>query len=623
LQESQQLMELATEAGELGLWSRDLTSGAFWANAAMRSAFGFPADIELRFDDAIARIHPEDRTRVLEEIERAEAAGLAFQAEYRVRLPHGSERWMLAKGRTMSDPHGRPTRRMGVVLDITERKHAEQALRESEDRFRTVANSAPVMIWTSGPDKLCTFVNNRWTEFTGRKPEQDLGHGWTENIHRDDVDRTFQTYVQAFDARQELTVEYRLRRRDGEYRTVLDHGVPHFMSAGTFLGYIGMCTDITEIKRAQESLDRQRAFLRKVIDVNPNFIFAKDRTGRFTLANQAVAEAYGVTVEDLIGKTDRDLNPRLQEVEFFRRVDLEVMNTLQDRFIPEERFTDARGNVRWLQTVKRPIIGSDGSATQVLGSSTDITQRKKTEIELQRQRAELAHVARVSMMGQLSASLAHELNQPLTAILSNARAGLRFMENDPPDYEELRPILQDIIEANTRAADIIRGMRTFLKKEQEPEFSSVDLAGLISDIMALVHSDAITQDVRISVQLDERLPPVRGDRTQLQQVMLNILLNAFDALKDCPPQERNIKVAVRCESAGAVLVAISDSGAGLSPDDLDRAFQPFYTTKRDGLGMGLSICRSIIEAHGGSLWAENNPDGGATFYFTVPSDIRL
>jgi PAS domain S-box-containing protein len=512
------------------------------------------------------------------------------------------------------------TRRMGAVWDITERKHGEQALRESEDRFRTVANAAPVMIWMSGPDRLCTFFNNRSLDFTGRTVEQELGNGWTHGVHEHDRLRCVQAYEAAFDARQEFRIEYRLRRHDGEYRHVLDHGVPRFTADGILLGYIGTCTDVTDIKRAQESVHEQRAFLRQVIDANPNFIFAKDREGRFTLANKAVADAYGVKPHDLIGKTDTDFNRNAQEVEFFRRMDLEVMNTMRERLIPEERITDAQGNVRWLQTVKVPIVGTDGRGTQVLGASTDITLRKTTEFELQKQRAELAHVARVALLGHLSASVAHELNQPLSAILSNARAGLRFMSHEPPALGELRPILEDIIEANARAAEIIRGMRALLKKDEAPRFQSLDLPRLVTGVVALVHSDAIMQDVRIRLDLDDALPRVRGDRIQLQQVMLNILVNAFDAMRECPSDRRIVEITARREEPARVRVVISDRGPGLSPDALEKIFQPFYTTKPDGLGMGLSICRAIIQAHGGALGAENNPEGGAAFYFTVPVD---
>ncbi|HYA27214.1 MAG TPA: PAS domain-containing sensor histidine kinase, partial [Acidobacteriota bacterium] len=368
---------------------------------------------------------------------------------------------------------------------------------------------------------------------------------------------------------------------------------------------------------AEDELKKERTFLRQVIDVDPNFIFAKDREGRFTLANRAVADAYGTTVENLIGRTDADFNPNGEEVEFFHLKDLEVIDSLQESFIPEETITDAQGNIRWLQTVKRPIIESDGSAKQVLGASTDITRRKETETELREQRAELAHVARISTMGELAASLAHELNQPLTAILSNAQAARRFMTSKPPDLKEVREILEDIVKDNNRAGEVIRRMRAMVKKEQL-EFASLDLASLIRDVVALAHSDAVMQNIHIALDLDDKLPVAWGDKVQLQQVVLNLLLNAFDAMKDCPVNERMVKLRAECDGAGLIQAAVSDRGIGLNGDKRDKIFQPFYTTKGEGLGMGLSICRSIIEAHGGNLWAENNPDRGATFYFTVP-----
>ncbi|HEU4345353.1 MAG TPA: ATP-binding protein [Candidatus Binatia bacterium] len=494
LRESQQLMELAASAGELGLWSRDLTNGKIWANAPMRSLFGFSAQDALRFDDMVTRVHPDDRVRMLSEVANAQAAGLPFQGEFRTVLPNGEQRWVLAKGRITTDSGlGRDQRRLGVALDIT------------------------------------------------------------------------------------------------------------------------------EPKRAEEALEKERSFLRQVIDVVPNFIFAKDRGGRFTLANRAVAEAYGTTVENLMGKTDADFNPNADEVEFFHRMDREVIDTLQERFIAEEHITDAQGRVRWLQTVKRPIIESDGSAKQVLGASTDITRRKETELELQERRSELAHVARISIMGELSASLAHELNQPLTAILSNAQAAARFMTSKPVDLEEVREILQDIVKDNNRAGEVIRRMRALAKKE-ELEFGPLDVANLIREVVTLLHSDAILQNVRISLEVGANLPPARGDRVQLQQVLLNLLLNAFDAMKTCPRSEREVTLRAKRQNANMIEVAVSDRGAGLSQDKLDKIFQPFYTTKGEGLGIGLSICRSIIDAHGGRLWAANNVERGAIFYFTVPLD---
>ena len=215
---------------------------------------------------------------------------------------------------------------------------------------------------------------------------------------------------------------------------------------------------------------------------------------------------------------------------------------MQERFIAEEHITDAR-KIRWVQTVKRPIVESDGSAKQVLGASTDITRRKQAEAQLQEKRAELAHFGRVSVMGELAASLAHELNQPLTAIRSNAQAAIHFLNDSPPQMEDVRIILQDIIRDDARASDVIRRMRALVKKE-EPDFAPLDVASLVRDVVVLMHSDAVIRNVRVSADIAENMPPILGDKVQLQQVMLNILLNAFDAMKDCKPHDLKLKTGL-------------------------------------------------------------------------------
>jgi PAS domain S-box-containing protein len=740
LLESRQFMELATEAGGIGLWVRDVVRGDLWANARMRSLLGFGQQDALGIDDVLARVHPDDRAQVMAVVERAQETGMPFEVEFRTaELPAAPERWIAARGQFMRGPRGRVLRRMGTMIDITERKAAEKRLRESEDNFRRLVESTAAVIWQADMDSwMFTYVGPQAVKLLGHPLEQWYEKDfWVSHIHPEDREAAVDTCLTMSKSAQEFNFEYRMITASGEIVWVHDfvncqhqdgkpthlrglmlditerkraeerfriavEASPHAivmsddqgrialvnaqaeklfgysreellgqsveilvperfrtshpayragflaapqarpMGAGRELfglrkdgsefpveiglspihtpeGLITLTTviDITERKRAAEALEKERSFLRQVIDIDPNFIFAKDREGRFTLANQAVADAYGTTVDRLIGKTDADFNPNREEVELFHRMDLEVIDTLQERFIPEEHVTDARGNVRWVQTVKRPIIESDGSARQVLGASTDITRRRETELQLKEQRAELAHVARISTMGELAASLAHELNQPLTAILSNAQAALRFLNRRPVDLEEVREILQDIVKDNSRAGEVIRRMRALVRKE-ELEFAPVDVASLIRDVVVLVHSDAILQNVKIALQLDDNLPPVRGDKVQLQQVVLNLLLNAFDAMGECLASEREVGLRAERENAGMILVAVSDRGTGLSGDKLDKIFQPFFTTKGEGLGMGLSICRSIIEAHGGRLWAENNPHRGATFYFTVP-----
>jgi two-component system, LuxR family, sensor kinase FixL len=238
--------------------------------------------------------------------------------------------------------------------------------------------------------------------------------------------------------------------------------------------------------------------------------------------------------------------------------------------------------------------------------------------ELQRNRQELAHLTRVSMLGELAASLGHELNQPLTAILSNAQAAQRFMSREPLDLFEMREILSDLVADTNRASEILRRIRALVKKG-ELELAPVSIAGVIGDVALLVHSDAIQRGIRVAIDLETPLPPVRGDKIQLQQVVLNLLLNAFEAM-ECCTVERVVTVSAARDGDERVRVSVRDRGHGLPPALADDLFKPFCTSRRDGLGLGLSISRSIVDMHGGRIWAADNADRGATFSFTLPTD---
>jgi two-component system, LuxR family, sensor kinase FixL len=241
--------------------------------------------------------------------------------------------------------------------------------------------------------------------------------------------------------------------------------------------------------------------------------------------------------------------------------------------------------------------------------------------ELLRNRQQLAHLTRVSTLGELAGSLAHELNQPLTAILSNAQAAQRFLATEPVNLAEVREILHDLVEDNHRASEVIRKIRALVKKG-ELEAAPLSIASVIRDVALLVHSDAIVRGIRVRVVVTPELPPVHGDKVQLQQVVLNLLLNAFDALESCPALDREVAIEVIPEGGDLIRVAVRDGGTGLAGNTLDKLFLPFVTSKRDGLGLGLSISRSIVEMHGGRIWAQNNENRGATFYFTLPTGAR-
>ena len=273
------------------------------------------------------------------------------------------------------------------------------------------------------------------------------------------------------------------------------------------------------------------------------------------------------------------------------------------------------GKIRWIAAQGQCVRGDDGG-TKLIGVSMDISAGKKAELEAVQQRTELAHLARVTTLSELAGSLAHELNQPLTAILSNAQAAQRFMNADPVDMDEVRDILRDIAAEDERASEIISRMRAMMKKG-EAEMKPRDLNTKIREVLMLIHSDLVARNISLSLQLSPRLPLVNGDRVQLAQVLMNLILNGCDAMSASPPGERRLLIQTESEGDDRVRVSVVDHGVGLAPELLELVFEPFYSTKAHGLGMGLAICKSIITAHGGRIWAANNPDRGAAFHFTL------
>ena len=283
----------------------------------------------------------------------------------------------------------------------------------------------------------------------------------------------------------------------------------------------------------------------------------------------------------------------------------------------EFRLSMPDGRLRWISSHGRVEFDATGEPVRIRGASRDITEHKRADLETQLLRQEVAHVGRVTMMGQLASALAHEINQPLGAILRNAEAAELFMHDASPDLDEIRAIVADIRKDDQRAGAVIDRMRGLLKR-QPLDTRTLDVGELVGDVRALVKADAAARQVKLQVDVPGDLPPVRGDRVHLQQVLLNVILNGMDALNGASGRERRIRVIASRNGNQAVEIAVSDTGSGIAADKLAHIFDPFFTTKPNGMGMGLPISRTIIEAHGGRFWAENNASGGATFRFTLP-----
>jgi PAS domain S-box-containing protein len=516
----------------------------------------------------------------------------------------------VTSGQVDGDTPPLATRVSGASIDFTDQKLAEERLRESESRFRTVADSAPVLIWMSGVDKRCTFLNNPWLEFTGRTAEQEMGDGWTEGVHPDDRLGFLKGYVEAFDARQPFTVQYRLRRHDGEYRWISDTGVPRFDSQGTFAGYIGSCLDITERMRAEERV-------RQVFEAAPNAMIMVSDDGTIALVNAQVENVFGYQPWELLDRPVEMLIPeRLRHEHPMHRK--RFVGDPQARAMGAGRLLFGRrkdGSEVPVEISLNPIRTTDGLF--VVASVIDITERQKAEAEAQELRQELAHIARVATMGELTAAIVHELAQPLAAIRITAQAGLRLIAAGKYDAEQAPEILRRIVADDERARRVIENLRSMFQKGKV-ERRPLILNQVLNDVVSVVQRDAERR--RVALVLDLAAPAlwVSGDRVQLQQVVLNLIVNAFDALDEVSDRPRTVTLRTHGVDGQQAQVDVEDSGPGIGAERLGSIFNPFVTSKTGGMGMGLSVSRSIVIAHDGRLWAENGPTGGAIFHVALP-----
>jgi two-component system, LuxR family, sensor kinase FixL len=609
LRQSEERMSLAAEAASLGLWEWEVGRNDVWMTDGGRALLGFTPDERLDYEALTARVHPEDRSARDAAIRGALKTRGEYATEYRVMLPDGRLRWIDARGHCMNGG-GKGTRFLGVSMDATARKQAHDALLESEARFRTMADSAPVMIWMSGTDKLCIFFNKGWLDFTGRLLEQELGNGWAEGVHREDLDGCLEVYVNSFDARCPFTMEYRLRRSDGEYRWVLDSGAPRFAPDGTFLGYIGSCIDITEYKQAQDRF-------RLVVEASPNGIVLVDAQGRIMLVNARAEKLFGYGREELVGQSVELLVPkRFRGEHLALRAGFYAAPAARAIGAGRELFAQRKDGTEFpVEIGISPIQSTEG--TLVLSAIVDITERKQAESDARKNREELAHLSRVAIMGEMAGSLAHELNQPLTGILNNASAGRRFIAKGRAGLPKLDALFEAVVEDGRRASEIIRGIRSMVHKDKQVR-CPLNLNDVITAVLRFVHSDALERHCVLVTECEPELPLVEGDQVQLQQVLLNLIVNAFEAMSETPLAERRVIVRTERESDGRVRVSVRDFGTGLPPGNPERIFEHFFSTKRGGLGMGLAIVRSIIASHEGELVAVNAEDRGTCVYFSLP-----
>jgi PAS domain S-box-containing protein len=373
----------------------------------------------------------------------------------------------------------------------------------------------------------------------------------------------------------------------------------------------GASLDVTKRKMAEEQF-------RLVVEAAPSAIVMVNTEGRIILVNTQAEAVFGYARQELIGQPIEMFVPEgFGSHDMCDRRGYSCDARARPIVAGQELFGRRKdGSEVPIEIGLNPIHTSEGLF--VLASIIDISKRKQAELDAARQRNELAHLSRVTTLGELSGSLAHELNLPLTAILSNAQAAQRFLAHGDANLAEVREILNDIVSEDKRAGEVIRRLRLLLKKG-EVQQHSVGINKVVRDVLKLMRSDLINQKVTVDIELARNLPTVTGDSIQLQQVLLNLVINACDAMTDCNTPERRLLVCTgMANGSSAVCVSVTDRGGSIPEEKMDQVFEPFFTTKAEGMGLGLSVCRTIIAAHQGKLWATNNPDCGATFHFSLP-----
>jgi PAS domain S-box-containing protein len=365
-----------------------------------------------------------------------------------------------------------------------------------------------------------------------------------------------------------------------------------------------------------EARKRAEYLTGQVFESSPDAVSIVGRDYRYRRANPVYERNWGIPAERMVGKHVADL--------IGKKVFQETVKPHLDRCFEGEEvsyadwFTNALGR-RYLAVTYAPLRPASDRVDAALVVTRDLTDHMLASEALRDAQADLAHVNRVATMGQLTASIAHEVNQPIAAAVTNAQAALRWLGAQPPVLEEVQQALDRIVKDGKRAGDVIGRIRALIKKMPARK-DRLDINEVVLDVIALTRSETLKHGISVQTRLAERLPPVAGDRIQLQQVILNVIMNAVEAMSGIDEGARELQIATKTDAAGAVLLAVRDSGPGLDPTSEDRVFEAFYTTKPDGMGMGLAICRSIIEAHGGRMWAAANEPRGAVFQFTLPPE---
>jgi PAS domain S-box-containing protein len=501
--------------------------------------------------------------------------------------------------------------------------------------LQSLIDSTPALIHTGLPNGDLDFFNHQWLEYVGLPMTELAGWKWTACIHPEDVAGIVERWRASLDDGQPFIYEARVRRADGEYRWMLHHKIAVRGEGGKIIKWNGSSIDIEDRKRAEEKIkqderelrelitERWKAeealresehHLRRLIEAVPALIWcAMPGDGKVVYANHRFCDYAGRTLGELLeGKWITLIHPH--DVETTRMSWQYALETGEPHEITH-RIRRADGEYRWFQTLAEPLRDRENRITQWYGLSIDIDDSRKMAEALRAMQTRLSHATQLATVAELAASIAHEINQPLGAVVANGDACEMWLSTDPPNLERARLAAQRLVRDGNAAAEVVQRIRA-LFKQAPPIKVALDLNDVIAEVLRLVSSEVERKKISIETDLAPDLPRTTADRVQMQQLMINLVHNAIESMDSVHGRPKPLILRSRYDGANSILIEVCDQGIGL--ENPERVFDPFFTTKEKGMGMGLSICRSIVDAHGGRLWATRNEDQGTTLSFTIP-----
>ncbi len=619
-------LHLFMEASFDGLWDWKIKTGETYVSPSYYQMLGYePSDLAANVDALfIGLLHPDDREPTLSLVHKQLSSTGHYDIELRMRCHDGTYKWINSRGKLVErDAQGAPSRAIGTHTDITERKLHELNLIESERRFKEIADCAPVMIWISGLDKLCYFFNKTWLDFTGRTLEEEAGHGWAEGVHPDDFDNCLKIYLESFDAQRPFSMNYRLRRHDGEFRWIQDAGIPRFNEEGQFLGYMGSCVDISERKQAED-------YFRIIVDASPYAMLLLNDQGTIDLVNRELTTLFGYSSKELVGQFIETLVPKeiAKDHVQFRKAYLAQPTACS---IGKERIVMGR---RKNGSMFQAEIGLSpfhiGHRQYVISVIIDVTERKKAEqavidlnasleqkVKDRTYALEKASFAKTDFLARMS----HEIRNPINTINLSS-----YMLTREPLTEEQQNVVDRIVRSSKSLLAIVNEILDFSKIEAgqiDLDELPVNLTELLKNISDTQRMMATEKGLHFHAEIPEDLlSRVLCDAIRIEQILNNLISNA---IKFTSEGDVWLRVQVTREDQGEVSVyfEVADTGIGIPSEIIPRLGSPFTQADRTvsrqfgGTGLGLSIAKKLIQLMKGDLEIQSTQGSGSVFSFAL------